>query len=385
MQSNLKESEALLAASDSSQLCSPIDSEWLKAQILEAKASFASLVESGNKEEIKKAHITAKKLSDTNRFKNTKFLTKKYSKFLIDGTQIQPAQISPILVEVTSDSEAELFRLARSSWSMPYSKGYGRRLRFIIIDEAHGALMGAVGLQSPPADLKCRDKLFENSGNKLHWVNSTMDAYTVGAVGPYRQLLGGKLAAGVLASKEVQQAYWRKYGAATTVINGSKLSQPLTAVTTASAFGRSSIYNRLKYNDHLIAERLGYTQGYGSIHLEHLYPVICQFLRERNKLRKGGFGKGPKIRWQNIHTAALELNLPSKILLHGLQREVFLFRHAINFEKAALGLEKPIPGTLSFSDWRDFWKERYCVPRSLRTSAYLQVSTVNDILTAILT
>ena len=382
MQSNAKESKAPLGTADSAQPCSPIDSEWLKTQILEAKAYFESLVESGNKEEIKKAHIAAKKLSDKNRFRTIELLAKKHSKFLIHGTQIEPSEIAPRLKEVRSDSDVELFRLARSSWSMPYSKGYGRRLRFIIIDEAHGALMGAIGLQSPPADLQCRDMLFEKSDDKLLWVNTTMDAFTVGAVGPYRQLLGGKLAAGVLATKEVQQAYWRKYGSATTIMSSRKLTQPLTAVTTTSAFGRSSIYNRLKYNQRLIAEPLGYTQGYGSIHLEHLYPVICQFLRERNKLRKGGFGNGPKIRWQNIHTAALELGLPSKTLLHGVQRQVFLFRHASNFQEAALGKEKPVPATFCFPDWAKYWKARYCVPRGQRTEEYRSASTLGDILAA---
>ena len=72
-----------------------------------------------------------------------------------------------------------------------------------------------------------------------------MDAYVVGAVPPYSQLIGGKLVAALMASTEVKQVYERKYMGQQTVIRKKKNRSRLVLLTTTSALGRSSIYNRL--------------------------------------------------------------------------------------------------------------------------------------------
>lgn len=58
-----------------------------------------------------------------------------YLLFFANGNEIVPERVDPTLIEVTTEQQHNLFRVARLLWSVPFSKGYGRRLRFLIIDD----------------------------------------------------------------------------------------------------------------------------------------------------------------------------------------------------------------------------------------------------------
>ena len=73
-----------------------------------------------------------------------------------------------------------------------------------------------------------------------------MDAYVVDAVPPYADLLGGKLVASLIASKEVGNKFQERYGGREGIISGKHKQARLTLVTVTSALGRSSVYNRLR-------------------------------------------------------------------------------------------------------------------------------------------
>jgi hypothetical protein len=196
---------------------------------------------------------------------------KKYGDYFASGREVEPEFISPQLIEVTTNKHKELFRLARYTWSLPYTKGYGRRLQYLVMDEANGKLIGVLGLQSPPLSFPARDRLFSYpEGKKTELINQTMDIYTLGAIPPYSRLLGGKLIALTAASNELRDAYKRKYSGQVTEMEGRKLPANLVALTTTSAYGRSSIYNRLRYNDTVEFRSLEYTEGYGAFHLERI-------------------------------------------------------------------------------------------------------------------
>ena len=76
-----------------------------------------------------------------------------------DGRQVDPSGIQPRLVEVHPGSEEELlFRYARLHWSIPVSAGYGRRLRYLIIDEHKDKLIGLFGLGDPVFAIAPRDR-----------------------------------------------------------------------------------------------------------------------------------------------------------------------------------------------------------------------------------
>lgn len=351
----------------------------LRAQIEAACTDFERAMASDDKGYVRALHGQAKQLQPGLDVRRIQRLFAKHQQWFRNGASINPAKIKPVLYAAQDGSEwGELFMIVRALWSMPYNKGYGRRLRFVVWDEHHGAVIGIIGLQSPPADLNCRDKLFAYPEQlKLNSVNCTLDAYAVGAVPPYSYLLGGKLCAGMIATDPVRQAYWRQYAAKRTEMLDQNIRQPLAAVTTTSAFGRSSMYNRLRYGDRMLAEPIGYTLGYGTLHLEHLYGEIRRYLEMKDAYNHGGFGAGPKVRWQNITNALTLLGLPGSLLQHGVKREVFLFRLVDDLEvgMAGGGFGKPL--RLTPKDFGAYWRERWAVPRAERFPDWNQGNDVD--------
>src|SRR5712691_11716419 len=133
--------------------------------------------------------------------------------YIADGRDLDPNTIAPVLREVQPNSEDELlFRYARLHWSVPISAGYGRRLRFLVFDRQNGKLMGLFGLGDPVFAIGPRDRWIGwDREMRLERLRFIMEAFVVGAVPPYSQLLCGKLVAMLLASREVARAFKRKY------------------------------------------------------------------------------------------------------------------------------------------------------------------------------
>jgi hypothetical protein len=130
-----------------------------------------------------------------------------------NGNDIDPYAIRPKLVQVAEGTfESLLFRYLQLHWSIPVSRGYGRRLRFLIIDENNANVIGLIGLGDPVYSLGVRDKWIgwdaETKKQRLYHV---MDAYVLGAIPPYSHLLGSKLVALLALSTEVRQAFVQKY------------------------------------------------------------------------------------------------------------------------------------------------------------------------------
>jgi hypothetical protein len=348
---------------------SAADKRSLKSHIIASFEEFREGVTSGQKDFLRSLHLQAKDFVSSDRYQEIWRLYNKHSEKFLDGKALNPEKIKPSLRLVEHGSSwAEIFKVVRHTWSIPYSKGYGRRMRFVIYDEYHDAVIGILGFQSPPADLACRDSLFNYPDEqKLSMVNRTMDVFTIGAIPPYSNILGGKLIAGLVCADEIRKAYWKLYAGKRTVMQDSAIEQPLVGVTTTSVYGRSSIYNRLRYKDRLLAEPIGYTKGFGTIHLENVYPEILRLLRaEQQDFASGGFGTGPKIRWQHYARAFTLLGLPSSYFEHGLQREVFLFRFVEDLDKGMSGKGFGSHINLSVNEYTDFWKERWAIPRSKR-------------------
>jgi hypothetical protein len=330
------------------------------------------IVSCASKEDVKRLHRPAREEYVSRNLEWIRRNFRKYEDYFANGEEIVPHKIHPILVQVQEGWQSDLFRLARFYWSIPYSHGFGRRLRFLIFDSSNGKLIGIFGLQSPPITFPVRDRLFEYPiGQKEILVNQTMDIFTLGALPPYNRLLGGKMVAMAVCANEVRKAYQLTYTGRITEMEKRVLPAHLVALTTTSAFGRSSIYNRLKYKGKLLAESLGFTNGYGNFHLQRLYPLFKQYLESIGVDTKGGYGTGPKRSWQLMRLALDRVGVSADLLKHGIQREAFLFRLVDNLEEYMNGKDKtPIYKNLPFADLAQYWRERYLLPRSERVDGW---------------
>lgn len=348
------------------------DAQRLKQRILQEAQRLRALAEDPSKELCRALHAPAVTAARRRSRDWVRWKFPQYAEHFANGDEIAPEKIQPRLVEVVRPWQADLFRLARLTWSLPFSKGFGRRLRFLIVDEANDKLMGILGLQSPPLDLPARDRLFDYPpGQKVGFVNQTMDVFTLGAVPPYGRLLGGKLVALAAASDEVRAAYTLKYEKALTWMGQAALPARLVALTSTSAFGRSSLYNRLKFQDRWVARSVGFTEGYGSFHLATLYPLMRDYLEAQGVSTRGGFGRGPKIVWQTCARTFDLLGLPRDLLKHGVRREVFLFPLIHELAAFMAGqLKAPHFYEQPFAELAAWWHARWLLSRARRIEGW---------------
>jgi len=314
-------------------------------------------------------------------FLHKKFLIDSMKKawgYCRDGEEIIPEKISLELRQVQSGSFEEiLFRWWNLVWwSIPYQHSYGRQMRFLLWDRFNNAPFGMICLQSPVLKMAVRDNYLCLPKDELDiWVNRSMNAQRVGALPPYNKLIGGKMVALALVSNEIREAYRRKYKNYTSIIKGRKLNPDLLFITTTSAFGKSSLYNRLKYNGEVVAQCLGYTQGSGSFHItEELYEELLVFLANKGVDVSRSFGHGPSRKLKLISLGFKYLGLP-KFEYHGIKREFYLFPLVKNLSKVIQDDQEPIWVNHPFNKLVDYWKERWAIPRAERMPEWKNFSS----------
>ncbi len=305
---------------------------------------------------------------------------KKMKNHCRDASEIIPERICLELREVQSGSFDEiLFRWWNLIWwSIPYQRSYGRQMRFLLWDTTHDAPFGLICLQSPVLKMSVRDNYLNIPRDELDiWVNKSLNAQRVGALPPYNQLLGGKMVALSLSCNEIREVYKRKYTDSISIIKGRKLEPKLLFITTSSAFGKSSLYNRLKYNGEVVAECLGYTQGSGTFHIpEELYEEILNFLSIKGIDVSRGYGHGPSRKLKLISIGLKQLGLP-KFEYHGIKREFYLFPLAKNLMEVIHYNQNPLWVDRPFNNLVDFWKERWALPRAERMPEWKDFNSNN--------
>lgn len=294
------------------------------------------------------------------------------------GTDVKPADVRPVLQRITSDTwESDLFRLASLSWSVPVSVGFGRRMRYLIWDENNGKLIGIAAIGDPVYNLSVRDQLIGwGVDERAERLVNLMDAYVLGAVPPYSFLLGGKLVACLLRSRDVYEEFSTAYGRTEGIISGQKKKARLLGITTTSSMGRSSLYNRLKLGGVEYFKSIGYTGGWGHFHIpETLFSEIREYLRsiKHPYADKHEFGDGPNWRLRTVRAALASLGFKQDLMKHGVQREVFLCETAANSIKLLNGeASRPNLRTLlSAEEVGAMAVERWLVGRAQRRPEYM--------------
>ncbi|SHF79703.1 protein of unknown function [Caldanaerobius fijiensis DSM 17918] len=306
---------------------------------------------------------------------NAENLLKYFNKaipYIRDAKDIDPQKIDIEFVEVKgSTNEEKIFRFWNYIWwSIPYERAYGRQMRFLLYDKYHNSFAGLIYLQSPILKMSARDEYLEIPKDELDlWINMSMQAQRLGALPPYNEFIGGKLAALVATSNEVRELYKLKYSKVVTEIKKRKIGSQLLFLTTTSAFGKSSIYNRLKYRNEPAAISVGYTKGYGTFQFpDELYEKILLFLKGNGIDISRGYGYGPSRKLRLISKALNMLGL-SDVINHGIKREVFLFPLVSNLKEVIKYGDVPRFYNRHLNDIVEFWKERWAVPRALRKPA----------------
>lgn len=273
------------------------------------------------------------------------------------------------LVPVGRSSSALLWRWASLHWSIPVSAGYGRRMRFLVRDAGHdGALMGIIGITDPVFSLGARDAWIGwDSGARRDNLINFMEAFALGAAPPYDSLLGGKLIAMLSASVEVAESFRVRYAGSRTRIRGRSVSPTLMALTTQSAFGRSSMYNRLTGPDgRLQWIRIGETRGTGDFQFNgETYRALSDLANEVASATGGGVSTswksgGFRNRKEVVFVALSELGLdPRALRVHGIARDIYIAPLVENLGKSALGLEAPVPMGFSVEQLTRHWVRRW--------------------------
>jgi hypothetical protein len=302
---------------------------------------------------------------------------KKLEPYFASGTEIIPENIRPVLQRITSDTwESNLFRLASLSWSVPVSQGFGRRLRYLVWDEQNWKLIGLIAIGDPVFNLSVRDNYIGWSTNdRSDRLVNILDAYVLGAVPPYNMLLGGKLVASLLRTKELYADFRKQYGRSVGIISGQEKAARLLAITTSSSMGKSSVYNRLKLDGREYLTSIGYSKGWGHFHIpENIFSDMREYLRtiKHPYADLHNFGDGPNWRLRTARAALDSLGFRRDLLKHGIGREVFICTLALNaLSILQSGKGKPDISTLQKAE--DVGKlaiNRWVIPRSLNRPEY---------------
>ena len=298
---------------------------------------------------------------------------------LADGKAVLNSKIKPRIEVCETAKQHRLFRILRYYWSSPYSEYVGRRIKLIIRDHElkNKPVIGIAALGSSIIHIPERD-------DRIGWDIKTrtknliyaMDAYVIGALPPYNYLLGGKLVSYILASNDVRRIYKQKYRKQITLIEKRK-AHDLVGIFTTSLYGKSSQYNRVKYNGELLYQPFGSTKGYGTLHLtEFTIEKMRELLASKGIDIGNKFGDGPSWRMRLIRTVGNLLGFDSDFLLkHSFRRGIYyvpLAKNSIEF----LNGEDQKP---SYQDWpledlTEFWKERWLENRKKNLNIVNSVS-----------
>ncbi len=346
----------------------------LKNEVIEALRSQGFIIRDGtfhisehDKPDIRNIHSISRAERVAEHVNFIESFTPKARQFMLDSAELDVAKIRPRLIAVQSGSEHEkLFRWWNFTWwSLPYERAYGRQMRFIVWDDCHNAPVGLIGLQSPILSWSVRDNYLGITKNmRDYWINQSMNAQRLGALPPYNRFLGGKLVALLLTCDEIRTEFHEKYKDYKTLLKKRNIPADLLFVTTTGAYGKSSVYNRLRFNGRRVCDFIGYTHGSGSFHIPNsLYEGFVDYLRRNNIEAGRSFGNGPSVKMKIIDRAMGDLGFKNGVG-HGIKRAVYLFPLAQNIKAVIHQSQAPQWEKRTIEGLTEYWQERWAIKRS---------------------
>ncbi len=297
-------------------------------------------------------------------------------KYIIDGKNLDINNIQPCLISIENREQGDVFNWTKLHWSIPISSGYGRRLRYLVYDRGNTALIGIIGLADPVFGLKDRDGYIGWSSEvRKKRLKHVMDAFVLGAVPPYSLLLGGKLVGALITSSRISNDFRQKYGGKPTRISNEIFDGKLAAITTASALGKSSVYDRIKIKDGSQFIHVGWTNGSGEFQfINGVYQDLFELAHSKAEyLKNPKWGNGTRNRRTVIRTGLKMLNLSQNLIYHNVKRELFLVPLGTKSIEFLRGDTKQIKYYNKNTDnIAEFAIKRWIIPRSERRKDYVQ-------------
>ncbi len=105
----------------------------------------------------------------------------------------------------------------------------------------------------------------------------------------------------------------KKYSRRKTWLENRVLPSKLLFVTTSSAFGKSSMYERIKFYDEHVGKFIGYTAGADTFFIsDKLYLELLDYLSRLGYDATRGYGTGPSRKLQFITIALTKIGIKSK-------------------------------------------------------------------------
>jgi hypothetical protein len=251
-------------------------------------------------------------------------------------------------------------------------------MRFLLWDESNNKLIGLIALADPVFNLAARDKYIGWTGDdRRKRLVHVLDAYVLGALPPYSMLLGGKLVAAVVGTREVRDSFAAKYSGVRGLISREIKTAALAMVTTNSALGRSSVFNRLRLGEYRLFRSVGFTSGWGHFHIsDHLFARMRDYLGEQGHPYAQGhhYGDGPNWKLRVSRECLRLLGLNIRWMQHGIGREVFICELAKNACPFLVGKSKrpQYVGLPTLSEIADAARSRWLEPRAVRRPEFVR-------------
>lgn len=339
-------------------------------------ANGRTLIVPQNKDFIRNVHTNAVQFL---RERKKKFIEKfddtMLERCIINGTELDVRNIQPTLKIIDNKLDNTVFNWVKLHWSIPTSAGYGRRLRYVVYDSGNSAVIGIIGLADPVYALGDRDRYIGWTADaRKRNLKHVMDAFVLGAVPPYSQVLGGKLVASLLLDSEIVKDFRRKYEGTKTLISNEIFNGKLAAITTASALGKSSVYDRIRIPGTSGFLHVGWSKGSGEFQFFNgVYGELFELAHANaNRLKNKKWGKGVRNRRTVIRTGLKMLGLPSDLLYHNIRRELFLIPlGAKSFDYLGEKSKQIEYYGKSTEELSDFAIKQWVLPRSIRRTEYL--------------
>ena len=286
--------------------------------------------------------------------------------YLINGDDVDVERIQPRLELVTTDRQHEAWRYCRLWGAIPYNRGCGRLLRYLLRDggQPGAPIMGVIALSSPVLISKPRDQWIGwqypvDLDLKRRRLLTCMELTVSMAVPPYNHLTAGKLICLAALSNEVRRDYWEKFHAVSTP-TGLREGR-LALIATTSLYGSSVQYSRIRVDGRLAYQLIGYTSGFGNAHITELeFAAMERYLREIGRPIPKGWGTGRSYRLR-VYTAYCrhrygERHAPS----HENPRSVYVAPLAENTQAFMRGEDEHLslydyPFASLAANWRSRW------------------------------